>query len=242
MRLLDVSFDSPAENLACDEAILEECEEDGGAGVLRFWESPRYFVVVGYTGKLSEEANLTACRKLQIPVLRRCSGGGTVVQGKGCLNYSLVAPITEGESLTGLSKTNDVVMQANARALTRALGAGSTPATRRGITDLAIGDLKFSGNAQRRKRRFFLFHGTFLLDFDLSLIPRILREPNVQPEYRAQRSHSQFMTNLNVPAQIVKDALVEEWRVSGVLPTPRERIAKLVAEKYSRAEWNEKFL
>jgi lipoate-protein ligase A len=242
MQLLDLSFDSPPENLACDEAILEECEANGGAGVLRFWESPRYFVVVGYTGKLSEEANLAACHKMQIPVLRRCSGGGTVVQGKGCLNYSLVAPIAEGESLTGLSKTNCAVMQANARALTRALGAGSTPATRRGITDLTIGDLKFSGNAQRRKRRFFLFHGTFLLDFDLSLIPQILLEPKVQPDYRALRSHEKFITNLNIPAQAVKDALVEEWNASGVLPAPRERMEKLIAEKYARAEWNEKFL
>ncbi len=242
MQLFDLSFDTPEENLACDEAILEECEERGGAGVLHFWESPRYFVVVGYTGKLSEEANLEACRAKQIPVLRRCSGGGTVVQGKGCLNYSLVAPIAEGESLTGIAQTNCVVMQANARALTRALGAGSTPATRRGVTDLAIGDLKFSGNAQRRKRKFFLFHGTFLLDFDLSLIPQILREPKVQPEYRAQRSHEKFITNLNIPAQVVKDVLIEEWKASGVLPAPRERIAKLVEEKYARREWNEKFL
>ena len=241
MRLLDLSFDSPEENLACDEAILEECEEGGGAGVLRFWESPCYFVVVGYTGKLSEEVNLSACRERQIPVLRRCSGGGTVVQGKGCLNYSLIAPIAEGESLTGLAKTNCAVMQANARALTRALGAASTPATLRGVTDLAVGDLKFSGNAQRRKRKFFLFHGTFLLGFDLSLIPQILREPKVQPEYRAQRSHEKFITNLSIPAQNVKEALIEEWKASGVLPAPRARIAKLVEEKYARREWNEKF-
>ena len=241
MQLLDTSFDSPQENLACDEAILEECEEDGGAGVLRFWESPIYFVVVGYTGKLAEEVSLERCREMQIPVLRRCSGGGTVVQGKGCLNYSLVAPIAEGESLTGIAQTNCAVMQANARALTRAIGAGSTPATRRGITDLTIGDLKFSGNAQRRKRHFFLFHGTFLLDFDLSLIPQILREPKVQPEYRAQRSHENFITNLKIPAQAVKDTLIQEWNVSGLFPIPRERLAKLVEEKYARREWNEKF-
>lgn len=241
MRLLDYSFDSPEENLACDEAILEECENGEGDEVLRFWESPRAFVVVGYTGKVAEEVNLPACREKQIPVLRRCSGGGTVVQGKGCLNYSLVARIAEGESLTGISQTNCAVMQANARALTRALGAGSTPATRRGITDLTIGDLKFSGNAQRRKRNFFLFHGTFLLNFDLALIPQILREPKVQPEYRALRPHEKFITNLGISAQAVKEALIEEWRAAGVLPVPRERIAKLVEEKYARAEWNEKF-
>ena len=249
MQLLDLSFDSPPENLACDEALLEECENGDSDEVLRFWESPRYFVVVGYTGKIAEEANVQTCRELDIPILRRCSGGGTVLQGAGCLNYSLIARIPEGQSLTGIAQTNCAVMQAQARALSRALSTQrrSTPVAIRGYTDLVLadsvrGELKFSGNAQRRKRNFFLFHGTFLLNFDLSLVPRVLREPKLQPEYRAQRAHSEFIVNLNLPAQTVKTALIEEWDATGVLPSPpRARIAELVAEKYARAQWNEKF-
>lgn len=248
MQLLDLSFAAPEENLACDEALLELCENGEADGVLRFWESPTYFVVVGYTGKLEEEANLEICRARNIPVLRRCSGGGTVVQGPGCLNYSLVARIPAGQSLTGITQTNCDVMQAQARAIASVLKdqGRSTPVKIRGYTDLALidaarGELKFSGNAQRRKRDFFLFHGTFLLNFDLAIIPQILREPKVQPEYRALRPHTDFVINLDIPAQSVKDALASEWGATGVLRLPQARMTQLVAEKYSRREWNEKF-
>ena len=61
-----------------------------------------------------------------------------------------------------------------------------------GHTDLAVGNLKFSGNAQRRKARYYLFHGTILVDFDLELVGRVLRAPSKEPEYRAQRFASRF--------------------------------------------------
>src|SRR4051794_13262168 len=89
MHCLDLTYDSPAANLALDEALLDACEI-GGAEVLRFWESPKYFVVVGYSNKVDTEVNVSECRKRNVPVLRRCSGGGTVLQGPGCLNYSLI--------------------------------------------------------------------------------------------------------------------------------------------------------
>lgn len=247
MQLLDYSFDTPEENLACDEALLEEREENGGPGVLRFWESRVYFVVLGYTGKLAEEVSQEACSRLDVPVLRRCSGGGTVLQGPGCLNYSLIAPIPEGQSITGIMQTNDEVMSAQARALSSVLSARygrQTSAVVRGHTDLAVVEpsgveLKFSGNAQRRKRSFFLFHGTFLIDFDLEMISKVLLEPRLQPEYRALRTHAEFVRNLGVSRCSVKSALALEWKASNPAPElPCERIAELVKEKYSRPEWN----
>ena len=240
MLLFDCSYSSPPENLACDEAILEACEEgELDAGVLRFWESPRYFVVLGYTGKREIEANVAACAARDIPILRRCSGGGTVLQGPNCLNYSLVLPIASGESLTGITATNQFVMQRNARALSRAL---STPVEVRGHSDLTIKNRKFSGNAQRRKKNYFLFHGTFLLGFDLELITAVLRQPKIQPDYRGQRTHRDFVVNLNIAQNEIKDLLAQEWEASEVLrAAPQERMARLIAEKYTRDEWNQKF-
>jgi len=241
MFLLDHSFSLPQENLACDEAILEACEagEVAAKGVLRFWESPRYFVVLGYTGKIEIEVNIAACAARNISILRRCSGGGTVLQGPNCLNYSLVLPINEGEALSGILETNRFVMNRNARALSRVMDA---PVEVQGHSDLTIAGRKFSGNAQRRKRKFFLFHGTFLLDFDLELLARVLRQPPVQPEYRGQRAHADFVTNLDISAQEIKDSLAQEWGANGVLRSaPDARMTQLIAEKYARDEWNLKF-
>ena len=47
MKLLDLTLDSPAENLALDEALLEQAEADGPQEVLRLWEPESPLVVMG---------------------------------------------------------------------------------------------------------------------------------------------------------------------------------------------------
>jgi lipoate---protein ligase len=194
---LDLTLPTPAENLACDEALLDWCDGGGSnGGVLRFWEPPQHFVVLGYANKAGAELDVEACRSRQIPILRRCSGGGAVLQGPGCLNYTLVLKIDE--ALRSITETNCLVMKRNAAALSALLGAAVTV---EGFTDLALNNLKFSGNAQRRKRHFLLFHGTFLLDFDLELLEKLLLPPSKQPAYRRNRSHAEFRCCLQRPAE-----------------------------------------
>jgi lipoate-protein ligase A len=108
-----------------------------------------------------------------------------------------------------------------------------------GHTDLTLGERKFSGNAQRRKRQWLLFHGTFLLSFDLPLLDQILLLPSRQPDYRANRRHTEFVCNTGLAAARVKDALRRLWEAHEQLQAqPEDAIQRLVAEKYSRAEWN----
>ena len=112
----------------------------------------------------------------------------------------------------------------------------------KGQSDLAIAGLKISGNAQRRKRHVLLFHGTFLLQFDLALIEQVLPLPSKQPDYRRNRSHGQFLANLGLPAGSVKRALQEAWNAFEPVETfPRETIALLARDKYATTGWNEKF-
>ena len=64
MRLLDLTLETPAENLALDEALLDAAESDTGPGeVLRLWESPREFVVLGTSSRAADEVNIDACRR-----------------------------------------------------------------------------------------------------------------------------------------------------------------------------------
>ena len=93
MKYLDRTLRTPQENLAADEALLDWCEEESADEILRFWEPRQHFVVLGYSNRTRTEVNLDSCKKLDVPVLRRCSGGGTVLQGPGCLNYALLLRI-----------------------------------------------------------------------------------------------------------------------------------------------------
>lgn len=249
LQLLDVSFASPARNLACDEALLDELEAGHGAPTLRFWESPEPFVVVGYANKLATEVNVEACNRLNVPMLRRSSGGGAVVQGYGCLNYNLTLPITD--ETANITDTNCFVMRRLRDAFSKLLGGSDVQI--QGHTDLTIpatgkdggpaSRLKFSGNAQRRKSRALVFHGCFLLgEFDLSLIDRLLLHPTREPEYRGSRKHGDFVTRLACSRDEIKTALGAVWKASEKAATPSHiRIEALVAERFGNREWTEKF-
>ena len=242
MRQVDLTFPSPAENLAGDEALLEWCESGAGEEVLRFWEPREPFVVVGYANKIATEVNADACLARGIPIYRRCSGGGTVVQGPGCLNYTLVLRITADGPLHSIAMANQSIMRQNRAAMGAALPNPQSPVAVRGHTDLAIRDRKFSGNSQRRRKQFLLFHGTFLLDFNLALIGELLPPPSKQPAYREHRSHADFLMNLNLSADQVKAALRRAWKAEAMLTEPPlEKIKALAWEKYSTREWNFKF-
>ena len=207
IRLLDLTLPSPAENLALDEALLDEVEENGGDPVLRFWESDRHFVVLGRACRLSEEVCAEACRQDGVPVLRRASGGGTVLQGPGCLSYALVLPLDRYPELAAIRSTNRFILERIAAALREWEPAVAF----RGISDLAIGDMKISGNAQRRTRRGLLFHGTILHGMPVDLIARYLTQPKRQPDYRADRPHHTFVRTIDAPAQSIKQAIAAAW-------------------------------
>jgi lipoate-protein ligase A len=244
MKWFDLTLPSPAENLACDEALLDWCENGKGDEVLRFWESRQNFVVVGYANTVATEVNMAACEERGTPILRRCSGGGTVLQGPGCLNYALVLRITNSNPLHNISTANQFIMERNRAAIESLFRTLNTQHSTLNIcigghTDLVIDGRKFSGNSQRRRKNFLLFHGTFLLDFNLSLIGELLRMPSKQPDYRQSRNHGEFLVNLKIPADRLKTALIKAWNATGELSDfPEQELHKLAAEKYSTAEWN----
>jgi lipoate-protein ligase A len=254
MNFLDLTLPTPAENLACDEALLDWREESGGDEILRFWESPAVFVVLGYANKVAAETNVEACKANSIPVLRRCTGGGTVLQGQGVLNYSLILKIEEGTPTASINSANRFIMERNRAALETVLNSQlstlNSQLTVQGHTDLALATQhsalithkKFSGNAQRRKKDFLLFHGTFLLKFDISLAEKFLAMPSLQPAYRLHRSHADFIMNLSVPAETVKRELRAAWNADVPLQNvPHERIQLLLRDKYMTDRWNFKF-
>jgi len=236
MRSCDLTLATPEQNLACDEVLLDLAETGGLGPLLRFWEPVRYFAVIGYANRAAVEVNKDFCQRHDIPILRRCTGGGAVLQGPGCLNYSLILPIAETPQLQGIASTNDFILQRHQTILQNLLRAA---VEKQGHTDLAIGGLKCSGNSQRRKKQFLLFHGSFLLNADIDLISQALPQPSQQPAYRMNRSHPDFLMNLKIPSAVLKTALLKVWNAQGPLEEiPLDEIEKLAKEKYALDSWN----
>lgn len=234
MHLLDVTLPSPAENLALDEALLLAAESGDGGEVLRFWSWPTPAVVLGSGGQLAEDVRENACIADAVPILRRSSGGGTVLLGSGCLVYSLILSYERDPALSAIRSSYRFILNRIRRTLEEGIGC----IEQAGISDLIFDGRKFSGTAQQRKSTFLLHHGTLLYDFDLSLLPHYLREPPLQPEYRAGRSHLAFVCNLPLPGEEIKRRLRHVWKAESALTAwPTAEVARLVLEKYAQKAW-----
>lgn len=202
MRLLaSSSHDAPTE-LAFDAALFHDMENGEAEESLRFWESPRPAVIVGYLAHVDREVHADACLADKVPIVRRLSGGGAVVVGRGCLNYTLILSLADRPDLRDVARSYQRVLARFVQALDIAgLSIG-------GASDLTIDGRKMSGCAQRRGRRALLHHGTLLYDFDLDLIPRYLKEPARRPTYRSGRSHLEFVANAPLAADELKSRIV----------------------------------
>lgn len=239
MKFLELTFEEPPANLACDEALLETIETGASSDeCLRLWEARKYFVVLGHSDQMLSNVNVVACNDCDVPILRRMSGGGTVVQGPGCLNYSLILK-NDPRLIGNIRDTFQYVLERHRQLVEDLCGLAVRID---GISDLTLGGLKVSGNAQYRKSRFVLVHGTFLLSFDLRLIEKYLPVPARQPSYRNRRPHLQFITNLNIDSASLREGLRTAWAASEFLnDVPFARIDQLVRARYERTDWLEKF-
>ena len=202
-----LTLPTPAENLALDEALLDMVEADPLAATLRFWEPQDYFVVLGRSNRAETEVNLGFCQSEGIPILRRASGGGTVLVGPGCLCYTLALPLTDVHRPLGVSQVTSRLMERTAAGLRAVL----PEITVCGTSDLVWRDRKFSGNAQRWLRQSLIHHGTLLYDFDIAMLSRSLLPPTRQPEYRDSRSHFEFVTNISLGSEAIQKVLRSAW-------------------------------
>lgn len=188
MELLCWSAPSIEENLAFDEARAKSAYATGNR-LLRFWWGDSPAIVMGSSQRAGDVADTNACAAQGVPILKRCSGGGAVLEKSEVFNYTLITPapphldvaasFQEGTNLVGSILAN--------------LGIAGV---RRGTSDVAVGDRKISGNALARRWKAQLVHGTLLVDFDFDLADQVLKHPPREPDYRHGRSHREFLVTL----------------------------------------------
>lgn len=228
MIIRDISFSSPEDNIVFDEVLLKLAEQNSSEEVLRFWESPQTFVVLGRIGRVDEDVKTETVLRENVPVLRRSSGGGTVVQGPGCLNYTTILNKEKTPSVKDLKCSYQYILGS----VVSALKSVGVEATYLPISDIALlgTKCKCSGNAQKRGRNYILHHGTLLYDFPLSYIERYLTIPKDMPDYRHNREHLEFVENVDVSAADFKSALSRVFGASQRNNAVSEEEYQLMAE------------
>ena len=159
------------------------------------WDGPRpeaAAIVLGISGKPEQMLHVDAVRRAGVPVIRRFSGGGTVVSDSDTLFASFI--IAEG-ALPDVAPYPDPMLAWSAEVYGDALRRCGADGFELRANDYCVGDMKFGGNAQSISGKRWLHHTSLLWDYDRERMA-LLQNPAKQPEYRKRRGHEQFVRGL----------------------------------------------
>ncbi len=252
-RLLKLETHNAAMNMAIDEAILTARTIDRVPNTLRLYQWKPSAVSFGKNQNPENEVQLDNCRRLDVDVVRRISGGGTVYHDeRDEVTYSLVAK-TSYWGAKGLTSVYAKVYDGIRDAL-RLLGitADFNEGDAKNCPNLRVKGRKISGSSQANKRDIVLQHGTLLLDVDLEKMFTLLRVPWAKTCMEvvnvARNKHTSVKDELGhaVSAETAANALAVGFKnalrvqmVEGKLTAFEVDLAqKLCREKYATDDWN----
>ena len=147
-------------------------------------------MVMGISGKANKWFKTDDVKKLNIPIIKRFSGGGSVAVDEDTFFVTFIAdthllgvehPIPENIMSWSKNLYGDVF--------------DNKDVTERG-GDYVFGDKKFAGNAHYIRRGRWLHHTSFLWSYNPTLM-NLLRDPPRSPEYRAGRNHEDFLCTMS---------------------------------------------
>ena len=234
-RYLDLtSFRPPAENLALDEALLDEAEASATpAETLRLWEPRRPMVVVGRSSQFHVEVRLDACRELGIPVLRRQRRGGRRRRA-GLLD------VRPGAQLSAAPAVADLSAKPIAGCLARWPAHWRLRAGRRMPRHERFGDRRAEVLGQQRPLppQSSPLSRHVALRLSAGVGRALPGDAAADAGLSGRPSARELLTNLPLPAETIRNALVDAFAADEPCDSwPEHRTAQLVAEKYSLPEW-----
>lgn len=260
MYLLTKTLPTAEENLALDEALVEVADQQSTVAgsefeTLRLWELTEPCVVLGRASKWAEEVRMAECQRDGVPVLRRVSGGASIVAGPGCLMYSVLISYLRRPAWRALDIAHKEVMTRIRDAVQATTDTFHLhlPIAIDGTCDLTIGDRKFSGNALRCKRNWMLYHGTVMYAVPLNTLTDYLHDPPRQPQYRMHRAHENFVANLIVPSSLVSPvsfrleierqlslvwSATEPWETNPLKEQVETECKRLFQNRYTDLKWH----
>ncbi len=219
------------EQLRWEEALLRA--DDRNWCLINHGSPPA--IVMGISGQLKELINPQLLQNSPIPVIRRFSGGGTVVIDEETLfvtfifNKEAIAipPFPEQimrwteQFYRPLFHPHPFYLQEN---------------------DYVMGKKKFGGNAQSITKLRWLHHSSFLYNFRSCLMD-YLQIPAKAPVYRQQRSHDEFLCCLrdywpcmqNFKEDLIRQ-LTNRFELQEISPEELKRLADLPHRKATKVE------
>lgn len=224
----------PFYNQAFEEFIFQTFLEDD---IFFLWQNVTS-VVVGSYQNICREVHVETLRKLGIPMVRRMSGGGTVYHDLGNVNYTY---ITQQDGPLDYDRCLKPVIDA--------LNAIGVPARKSRTCDIAIGERKISGSAQRVTGGRVLHHGTLLFQSDLTVLDQITTH-HKNDCFRSKGTISAICPVTNIADHLAEPMTLEEFQcrlLNQMAPAgsphltltaeQETEVRRLRDEKYRSWEW-----
>ena len=241
MKLLIEKSMDPFHNLAMEEALLEQSEDE----MVYLWRN-RPSVIVGRHQNTAAEVDRAYAEAGGISIARRLTGGGAVYHDPGTMNLSFL--YTGGDFEAGAAK--------GIRLMTDFLDSLGIEAVPTGRNDLCVKGkddtlLKIAGTAQTLKRDRGIFHGCILFDTDRSVMERVLTPPSDKLASKGIASVRSRTVNLKEVSENLNSLTADGFfqRMCGYFsglcretaearPELEGAARALMEEKYLTWEWN----
>lgn len=202
-------------------------------------------ILIGKNQNTISEINLDYVKENGIKVVRRLSGGGTVYNDLGNINYTFI---------TKRDKSNrkmEVGFKKFALPVINALQSLGVNAVFTGRNDIIIDGKKFSGNAQYFQKDKLLHHGTLLFDCDMSKLSLALKSKPIKFKDKSVKSVGGRVTNilpnlkeamtLEEFKEYLKSYIIKDHKIDRIYEFTEEdikEINKIVKGRFETWEWN----
>ena len=195
MRILWLDTQDPYFNLAAEEYLLKETEED----IFMLWQNEDSVIIGRYQNTLAE-VDMAFIEAQGIKVARRITGGGAVFHDLGNLNFTFIRNIAPNEKKIDFHQYLAPIVEA--------LHAIGVPAEFSGRNDLTIEGRKISGNAMTFHNNRVLEHGTLLFSTIPDHLAKALKVDPAKFSDKAVQSVRSRVTNISehlaVPMSVIE--------------------------------------
>ena len=235
-RFIDTDNTNPYYVTAVDEAISLARKAKKVSNTLHIYRRKPAAVSVGRSKKIQDDINVDECLKNNVKIVRRTTGGGTIFTDKDCLIYSLVFDRKDA-ALSSSQK----IFENICNSLITALKKFDIDAAYKPPNDILLNGKKISGSAQIRKENIVLIHGTILIDTDLELMNKVLKQSK-QTYVSTIRSETNQILSMNDAKEVLKKEFEEtfdtDFNKTHLSTYETELIKKLLKKRYHNDTWN----
>jgi len=161
------------------------------------WVPDDYYVVLGNSNKPHENLIEENIFSDYVLVYKRPSGGETVVLTPNTLVISIKV------TLEKFSNPSAHFRYFNEKIIEALADLGVEDLHYRGISDVALGDLKILGSSIYRRRKILFYHAVLNVSEPIETIERYIKHPTKEPDYRNGRNHNEFVTSLHAEGYLL---------------------------------------